>query len=72
MPIYVYACESCGKSTDQVRPVAHRNDPLDCPFCGHATHLEVQPVGFDCGGGTDPGFPTAYDRWAKRHTRKEG
>lgn len=70
MPLYVYECTSCGRKTEDMRKVEERHDPAECYFCGNAAQLAVQPVAFDYAKmGTDPGFPTANDRWAKSHTR---
>ncbi|WP_375410648.1 FmdB family zinc ribbon protein, partial [uncultured Methylobacterium sp.] len=33
MPVYDYACETCGPFT-VLRPMAQFRDPHDCPDCG--------------------------------------
>ena len=34
MPIYVYACPSCGLEVEELRPAVKADDPLRCPVCG--------------------------------------
>ncbi len=34
MPTYVFKCGVCHATSDVMRPVDRRNDPLDCPDCG--------------------------------------
>lgn len=70
MPLYVYHCDACGKTTEDMRKVEARYDPTSCYFCGQPAALAVQPVALDYRGmGTDPAFPTAWDRWAKKHEK---
>lgn len=33
MPIYVYRCEACGRVTEQLRNIGHRDRVELCPFC---------------------------------------
>lgn len=37
MPIYEYACPSCGAAFDRLRRYAEREQAPDCPKCGSAT-----------------------------------
>jgi putative FmdB family regulatory protein len=37
MPIYEYACPSCGAAFDRLRKYAEREQAPDCPKCGGAT-----------------------------------
>lgn len=37
MPIYEYACTSCGAAFDLLRKFAEREQAPDCPRCGAAT-----------------------------------
>jgi len=34
MPIYEYRCDACGKSSEELLPVAERNTPPPCSHCG--------------------------------------
>lgn len=63
MPTYDYQC--CGKKFERITSIAQRDNVI-CPLCnGLAKRLLSAPqIMLD---GTDPGFPDAYDRWAKRH-----
>ncbi|MCL6509709.1 MAG: zinc ribbon domain-containing protein [Anaerolineae bacterium] len=33
MPLYVYACPSCGVTVEELRPASRANDPVLCPIC---------------------------------------
>jgi putative FmdB family regulatory protein len=33
MPTYVYRCESCGDSFEQVMPISGQREPVHCPKC---------------------------------------
>ena len=33
MPIYEYACESCGAGFERLRPMSRRDDQAECPEC---------------------------------------
>lgn len=68
MPLYVYTCPK-GHVIDLFRPVANRHDAVNCEVCNDPATLEVQTSIFDPKMGVDPGFPTAWDRWAKTHER---
>ena len=37
MPIYEYACPSCGAAFDRLRKYAEREQAHACPKCGRAT-----------------------------------
>jgi putative FmdB family regulatory protein len=37
MPIYEYACTSCGAAVERLRKYSERDHALDCPSCGEAT-----------------------------------
>lgn len=67
MPLYVYECPK-GHTVEALRKVEQRHDLMLCE-CGEPTRLQVQVAAFDPDMGLDPGFPTAYDRWAKTHSR---
>ena len=41
-----------------------------CTFCGSPSHRILSAPGFNLGGGLDPDFPTAYDKWEKRQKQK--
>ncbi|BCX03084.1 MAG: hypothetical protein KatS3mg053_1022 [Candidatus Roseilinea sp.] len=34
MPIYVYACLTCGLELEELRPADKADDPVRCPVCG--------------------------------------
>lgn len=64
MPLYCYVCPR-NHETDLVRPVAERNDPVECEVCGQPAGLEIQTAAFDPRMGLDPSFPTMQSKWAK-------
>ncbi len=33
MPIYEFACTSCGAEFERLRPMSRLDDPADCPQC---------------------------------------
>lgn len=51
MPLYVYECELCAKTQDELRSIADRNAPLACKcggsmkkiIGGHAVISDVEP-----------------------------
>lgn len=52
MPIYEYACENCGKTTDALRKMDDADAPLACEHCGstktqraHSVPLAVNSTG---------------------------
>ena len=46
MPIYTYGCEGCGNATDLIRPIASKDDPVECPNgCGPMKSLIAVPAG---------------------------
>ena len=36
MPLYEYRCMKCRRLSEQMRPMAKRNDPATCATCGAA------------------------------------
>ncbi len=68
MPFYIYRCKN-GHETDSLRSVDDRHNPTLCETCAQPATLEVQTAAFDPKMGLDSGFPSAYDRWAKVHSR---
>lgn len=57
-----FLCESCGIEEERFIDSSIRQ--IVCPECGHTmVRLMGMPkVNLD---GTDPGFPGAYDKWAR-------
>ena len=44
MPLYEYRCSE-GHTTDEVRAVDHRHDPLSCGVCGKPAEKIISAVG---------------------------
>ena len=74
MPVYDYACESCGPFT-VLRPMAQFKDPHDCPDCGgecQRAFLTAPRI-----SGMDPGLKAAHatnerSRHEPRRSRSHG
>ena len=43
-------------------------DFILCKTCGETATRQITPVRFKLNG-YDPGFPTAWDKWAKQHEK---
>ena len=43
MPIYMYQCNNCGEKAEELRPIAERSVPSDCPQC-IAGVMELNPA----------------------------
>jgi putative FmdB family regulatory protein len=68
MPLYQYKCLVCDEQFEAMQPMADRKEH-PCP-CGGSGRQQITPVRFDDAAmGRDPAFPTAYDKWAKRHEK---
>ena len=68
MPIYDYTCSECEHEFERVNTIADRKT-CECPKCGSMATQRLRTINFKCDG-TDPGFPTAYDNWAKTHVKE--
>lgn len=65
--IFEYWCHNCEQIFEAM---AHNNlETKYCDFCGMPGKVTISPVRFRLDG-TDPSFPTEWDRWAKRHEEK--
>jgi len=42
MPLYTFKCRDCGELREELRPVAARNDRLDCAVCGARMQRAVE------------------------------
>lgn len=67
MPIYDFRCPD-GHTFDHYCRVADRNKPVTCE-CGKSANRIMSLPHFHLNG-TDPGFPTAYDKWADMHEKE--
>lgn len=65
MPIYEYKCED-GHIGTRLRSISHREVPTTCKKCEKDAFyiISTPTVALD---GTDPGFPGAYDKFARTH-----
>jgi hypothetical protein len=63
-----YYCGSCGRTEEHF--VENTLTTVDCPACGEsATKVRAVP-NFSLPGNDPHGFPTAYDKWAKKREEK--
>lgn len=63
--IFDYHCSFCGEKFERFVKSSDK-DSIECPDCHKLAKRVVSPPHFKLDG-TDPAFPTAYDRWAKQH-----
>jgi putative FmdB family regulatory protein len=52
MPLYEYACRSCGGRLERMRKVEERLAGPECPACGQATALAMSVPGMVGGAGS--------------------
>lgn len=66
MPIYQYQCPMCKYISEYSCSISERKEPKGCKKCSSEANFIVSAprVALD---GTDPGFPGAYDKWARIH-----
>lgn len=64
-----FKCKRCGTAfTDVLDDSIELYRP--CPKCGTLTNRFVGTFTMPLSMGTDPGFPTMWDKWAKVHKRQ--
>jgi len=55
MPMYEYKCEGCGKVFSELRKIADREKPIQCPECGGEGRVVMST--FAAGGGSPDTCP---------------
>jgi len=65
MPVYEYKCEE-GHVSTRLRSVENRAETTTCKKCDKPASFIVSTPNIALDG-TDPGFPGAYDKWARVH-----
>ena len=66
MPIFDFKCDKCGEVYEHL--TSSDTVSMTCPCGGLAKKMISCPtIMLD---GTDPGFPGAYDKWAKKMEKK--
>jgi putative FmdB family regulatory protein len=72
--IYEYLCETCGKITEEMKPVAERNESPFCEHCGSNTKLAVSKCSFELCGADYPGqdykIARANAKYIRENNRK--
>ena len=61
-----YRCEACDYVFEEWCRV--HGEPKDCPHCGEAANTILSGGNFRLPG-HDTGYPTAADKWARRHRK---
>lgn len=49
MPIYEYACASCGNQFEMMRPMSQSGDPASCPNCDSPADKQMSIFGSKTG-----------------------
>jgi putative FmdB family regulatory protein len=60
MPLYEYACRSCGDRMERMRKVEERLLGPDCPTCGQPAALAMSVPGRVGGGGSASASPSSW------------
>lgn len=50
MPLYVYYCESCKETTEELFAMSHRPDAITCKHCGKTAHNQIASGQFEVRG----------------------
>jgi len=67
MPMYEYKCTTCDGVSERIVPLRDRTNTNECPDCSTKTAefiISAPQIKLE---GITGDFPTAYDRWNKRH-----
>lgn len=62
MPLYEYACPSCGSAFERLRKHAEREEPLACPRCGAEARAVFSAAAVHAAGGAAAAPPQAGPR----------
>lgn len=62
--LFDFVCGSCKVKFESLEK--RDTKTTACKHCGAEANRVISPVNFDCGGGLDPDFPTAYEQWGKK------
>lgn len=57
MPVYEYACEACGATTEVLRRMADADEPLTCEKCGSGKTRRAHSVFAAASGGRETSLP---------------
>ena len=66
--IFEYRCSECGDIFEKY-VTSENKDLVTCIECGARATRLVSPPNFKLDG-TDPSFPTTWDKWANMHERE--
>jgi len=66
MKLFDFRCQTCRYKWEAV--AVDENSEEFCPKCSDIAQPIISSVNFRLNG-ADPAFPTASERWAKRHER---
>ena len=68
MLLYDYKCAKCGAVEEHLVP-GNTTMFVSCQACGDAGSARQLAAPRSKLDGKDPGFPDAYDKWAKQHEK---
>lgn len=71
MILYQYQCETCDTPLEAWSTVDARNEPRDCGQCPGLAQRVITPTvtTWNCKG-SDPSFPSAYEKWANDRDKR--
>ena len=61
MPFYEYHCPDCQETFTLLRSISDRDEPAECPECGHRTETRAISVFATSGSGERPASSSASD-----------
>jgi hypothetical protein len=68
--LFDFECDTCDVISEQF--VTSNVHNISCTFCiAGEMHRVISGTSFKLDG-TDPAYPTAYDKWAKQHEKAGG
>lgn len=66
--LFDFKCHECGHEEEKLVDSKFRGVSHPCSVCDGVSTRVISPVRSKLDG-TDPGFPDAYDKWARDHEK---
>lgn len=70
MPMYEHKCEDCNNISEALIKMDKRFETRVCPLCKGKAHLIISAPMLKLPFNDPAGFPTSYDKWAKKRRQK--
>lgn len=73
MPVYTYRCNDCAQTFEEVRKIAHMDDPAPCSCGSEDTRCIIVPVRFNrvYGAADFPGYRCIVtDQWVDSRKKR--